>query len=584
MALEKYTAQEVLELSRKNQFRAYPTPKRNKSMLFPFPVINSRARFTIEDDTKFFTMGSCFARNIERHLERLSFDVLSSSSKFFNPFPNRQDFHLFNKYTVHSVLNELKWAFEEMPVKQEEALFEISPGQFCDFQTGGSDLSSSYDDLLEFRKSYSEVFRNIAQADVVILTLGLVEAWYDNQAGIYLNVFPSQSVIRANPERFSLHVLDYAEIYSALEEIYRILARYNKNFNMLLTVSPVPLSATFRPQNVLTANSYSKTVQRAAVEEFTKNYPVDYFPSFETVTLSEARFAWSDNDYRHVRRTTVERILNQVLSNYAPRSEKYAAINTLTLSKSYLEAGYPELVKNQIEQHLKKFSASPELDLVTAKADIAMGNLDDAIKVLRSILRSVEKMKSDEELVLETVVSIRAQADKLLNDCLRFSDAKEETSDWNYEQRKAAQFVDKLLSEDPTSEELNWISNLLQLNMQPHTEQLSSSDKAYLVESTILAKMREAATSGDRKKEIEEAEKGLELVKFSDEIEWRLASLYRQEENLEAALSCFATIVRRGGKRSLSAYKQAVTLAKGLKLDGILVDLSESMLNIRNHE
>jgi len=32
--------------------------------------------------------------------------------------------------------------------------------------------------------------RAITQSDVVILTLALVEAWYDNELGIYLNEAP----------------------------------------------------------------------------------------------------------------------------------------------------------------------------------------------------------------------------------------------------------------------------------------------------------------------------------------------------------------------------------------------------------
>ncbi len=39
-----------------------------------------------------------------------------------------------------------------------------------------------------------------------------------------------------------------------------------RDYRLILTISPVPLSATFTPSDVAVANSYSKSVLRAAVE------------------------------------------------------------------------------------------------------------------------------------------------------------------------------------------------------------------------------------------------------------------------------------------------------------------------------
>src|SRR5262245_59257474 len=57
------------------------------------------------------------------------------------------------------------------------------------------------------------VFLNsqIKSCNVFIMTLGLVEAWYDNVANLYLNLQPGTSAARRNPGRFCVRVLDYAE-------------------------------------------------------------------------------------------------------------------------------------------------------------------------------------------------------------------------------------------------------------------------------------------------------------------------------------------------------------------------------------
>ena len=83
---------------------------------------------------------------------------------------------------------------------------------------------------------------------------------------------------------------DY-EILEELEAIHALLSAHClPDFKMLATVSPVPLQATFRPEDVMTANAYSKAVQRAALEAFVlRHNNVDYFPSFETVTLTDRR-------------------------------------------------------------------------------------------------------------------------------------------------------------------------------------------------------------------------------------------------------------------------------------------------------
>ena len=56
------------------------------------------------------------------------------------------------------------------------------------------------------------------------------------------------------------------------------------------------LFTTFTDQDVLIANCYSKSVLRAAAEAVVaENDRVDYFPAYESVTLSNRDLAWQDN-------------------------------------------------------------------------------------------------------------------------------------------------------------------------------------------------------------------------------------------------------------------------------------------------
>jgi len=58
------------------------------------------------------------------------------------------------------------------------------------------------------------------------------------------------------------------ETRSALEEIDSIRRQYLPKTKIVYTISPVRLRATFRPISALTANSASKAILRAGLDEF----------------------------------------------------------------------------------------------------------------------------------------------------------------------------------------------------------------------------------------------------------------------------------------------------------------------------
>ena len=73
------------------------------------------------------------------------------------------------------------------------------------------------------------------------------------------------------------------------------------NKKIIFTVSPIPLNFTFSNRDVVIANKYSKSVLRAAVENFIDDKNCFYFPSFEIV---QDCVGWPNSykeDKRHVK-------------------------------------------------------------------------------------------------------------------------------------------------------------------------------------------------------------------------------------------------------------------------------------------
>lgn len=316
------SATEAFGLARRNRLRRYPAPGQGEERLYPLAWPQAKPSFQILPTDTVFTIGSCFARNVETALIENNMTVLSRDFDLGEVGDSVDEAaNFFNKYSIHSIYNELKWALERDSFPGERVLYPSSGGQpYFDAQMGQSRLDFPLDQVLAFRHRYLDAMAQVKDADVIIITLGYVETWYDNELGIYLNVIPPIEILRAQPERFNFRVLGYAEILETLHQLYALLKKHReKPLKMLMTVSPVPLLATFRDVDVLVANAYSKSVQRAVLEQFVTEVPeVDYFPSYEFVTLSNPTIAWSRNDFRHVNSDLVARIMSSVISTYFP--------------------------------------------------------------------------------------------------------------------------------------------------------------------------------------------------------------------------------------------------------------------------
>ncbi|MEM1078256.1 MAG: GSCFA domain-containing protein [Pseudomonadota bacterium] len=314
-------AREVLRRAGRNPFRRYPAPGAGAERLYPLAVPATTPTFQIAPEDSVFAMGSCFAREIETALAASGMTVLSRDLDLGPIGASLEDpANFFNAYTVPSMAAELGWALERDRFPGAELFYPLreDDSAYRDLTLGSAKLAFPRADILAFRERVLDVTARVAEADLLVLTLGHVESWRDTELDIPLNIAPPPALCARFPGRFALEVLSYEDILAGLREIHDLLLRArSKPLRMLLTVSPVPLRATFRDMDVLLANSYSKSVQRAAVETFVaETAGVDYFPSYECVTLSDPAAAWTEGDFRHVAPDLVARIMAEVRRRY----------------------------------------------------------------------------------------------------------------------------------------------------------------------------------------------------------------------------------------------------------------------------
>jgi hypothetical protein len=242
----------------------------------------------IAPDASILAVGSCFAQYIVQHLRRTrrsmrvndghNVNVIAYGAGFVNTFTLRQQF---------------EWALGERDI----------PASTLYVEDGENDEQLPTIKLMATDESTrATTRRTIVGADAFILTLGLSEIWWDMESQeAFFGAVPAEIY---DPERHVFRVAGVRENFNNLLDLYTLLREVKPTAPIIFTLSPVPLTATFRPVSCLTANSVSKAILRVAVDELLRACDDDpllfYWPSYEIVTefFGPAR-AYGD-DRRHV--------------------------------------------------------------------------------------------------------------------------------------------------------------------------------------------------------------------------------------------------------------------------------------------
>lgn len=269
-------------------------------------------KFKLSRDEPIFTIGSCFARNMEDIFIAKKYNVIAGDLDLPKDGYRGPDAKtVLTKFNTHSMLTELQIALEgrELP---EDGLIEIREKLFWNPQLHKVGFVEK-DLALTVRNRVTEIVKRVAEAGVVIVTLGLTEYWYDKELGIPLNDTPADWRYAKKTGRFEFRNSSFADSLAQVQAIRDLIFRVSKSgkTKLILTVSPVPLQRTFSSQDVIVANTYSKSVLRAIAQEIAASDDrVDYYPSYEIAVNTPRHIAWR-HDQRHVQYDTIKAIVSK---------------------------------------------------------------------------------------------------------------------------------------------------------------------------------------------------------------------------------------------------------------------------------
>ncbi len=273
-----------------------------------------RPKFRLSPGMRVATAGSCFAQNIGKYISasRLHFvDTEPAPQGMSAATAARFGYGLYsarygNVYTARQLRQLLEDAWSG--TVHDSAIW-TRDGRFFDGLRPNiePDGLASADEVRAHRLDHLRRVRQVfTEADVLIFTLGLTEAWVDRASGVVFPTAPGVVAGAFDPNAHEFTNFGMAETFEDLAWALEILHRANPRLKVILTVSPVPLTATASGAHVLTATTYSKSVLRAVAGELAGLHAaVDYFPSYEFITGAPFRSRYYEANLRHVTREGV---------------------------------------------------------------------------------------------------------------------------------------------------------------------------------------------------------------------------------------------------------------------------------------
>ena len=268
-------------------------------------LFTSKDNKFVTKSTKIVSLGSCFAVEIAKWLQRNNYNYVATEDTRGEDGLQKSSANWGLIFNTPSCSQVVEWAFG----------YDTPP---CHVYPLGNILRDPFREDVEYPLDQADLIKNhwdlhvkhsktaLETAELIIITVGLNEVYEYLPTGHYLHRTPWM----LNPMCWRPKILTVTDNINYLTNSINKIRSHNSKCKFIISVSPVPLFRTFRKDcHVVAATGHSKAVLRLAVEEVC-NQIADcfYFPSFETVMYPGELDSWQ-SDYRHVSRAIVNKVM-----------------------------------------------------------------------------------------------------------------------------------------------------------------------------------------------------------------------------------------------------------------------------------
>ncbi len=303
------------------------------------------APFRIAPNDKVATAGSCFAQHIARTLVTQGFHYLvTEQAAHLSPEAQLEsNYGVFsarfgNVYTARQLRQLLEMALGDVPSPQG-LVWPRGDGRWVDGlrpyiePEGFDDEAQALASRQQMLACTSDMFQG---CDVLVFTLGLTEAWHRAADGVVLPLAPGVACSAAPMGEFAFVNFSHDQVLADMRAFLWLLKSVNAKVRVVLTVSPVPLVATYEPRSVIASTAYSKAVLRSVAGELAKEFDwVVYFASYEVITAAPNAGRYFAPDWREVLPEGVAHVMGLFMEHFAlggdadPGAEPAPAIASL---------------------------------------------------------------------------------------------------------------------------------------------------------------------------------------------------------------------------------------------------------------
>jgi len=259
----------------------------------------------VTQKTPIASIGSCFAREIKIWLKENNYNFIETATgpcteagsarydRVYNTYTMRQE---FERAFGHFAPQEKYWEF-----KEQDQIRLLDP-----YRKGVAweDHDEMNRELAEHQQNVQKAF---SKAEILIMTIGQAEIWYHKSDNYVYPLVPPVQIFDEN--KHSFRMTSFQENLENLERVFELFNANNFHGHIVISLSPVPLRATFRDLNAVTANTASKAMLRAVIDAFAEAHSdrVTYFPAYEVVSVLQGEPFEDDN--RHVKPEAVDEIM-----------------------------------------------------------------------------------------------------------------------------------------------------------------------------------------------------------------------------------------------------------------------------------
>ena len=267
----------------------------------------------IDRATRVTAFGSCFAEHISNWFTARNFSVANAKDNPRESYIVSMREGMVNSFVIRQ---QFEWAWENKVF--DEPLWHGYAAE---------DFGYDEDVRLETKRIFDET-------DVFILTFGLSEVWYDEVTGnVFWRTIPKDVY---DPGRHRFRVSSVEENRDNILAIHDLIRTHRPDAEVIVTLSPIPLIATFRDAGCLTANSVSKATLRVAIDEALRRGGPDsglyYWPSYELV--SDVFHLPYKADRRHL----VQEVLDYIMKLFERHWCRDSDLTELDMAEAWVAA------------------------------------------------------------------------------------------------------------------------------------------------------------------------------------------------------------------------------------------------------